>query len=62
MVSEVTDTAFYYVKASLVNLCSNTIANLDFSKHNKFDQQWLDSYYMPNLYLYVVVINHILMR
>ena len=43
MASEETDTAFYYVKASLVNLCSNTIANLDFSKHNKFDQQWLDS-------------------
>ena len=43
MASEETDTAFYYVKTSLVNLCSNTIANLDFSKHNKFDQQWLDS-------------------
>ena len=43
MASEETDTAFYYVKTSLVNLCSNTIANLDFSKHNKFDKQWLDS-------------------
>jgi cyanophycinase len=43
MASEQTDTSYYYVKASLVNLCSNTISNLDFSKHNKFDQQWLDS-------------------
>src|SRR6476620_8379516 len=43
MASEETDTAFYYVKISLENLCSNTIANLDFSKENRYNKQWLDS-------------------
>ena len=43
MASEETDTAFYYVKTSLETLCSNTIADLDFSKENKFKQLWLDS-------------------
>jgi cyanophycinase len=43
MASEETDTAYYYVKISLQNLCHNTIANLDFSKKNKSNKQWLDS-------------------
>lgn len=43
MASEETDTAFYYVKSSLEHLCSNTIADLNFTKEKVQDKKWVDS-------------------
>ncbi len=37
------DTAYHYTKVSLDKLCSNTIANLNFTKDNINNKQWLDS-------------------
>jgi cyanophycinase len=37
------DTAFYYTKWSLDTLCSNTIANLNFTSERVHDKKWLDS-------------------
>lgn len=37
------DTAFYYIRIQLEKACSNTIANLNFSKETVNNRQWLDS-------------------
>lgn len=43
MSSAETDTAYYYTKISLEKLCSNTIANLNFTSDKVNDRKWLDS-------------------
>jgi cyanophycinase len=43
MSSEEPDTGFYYIKIQLEKACSNTIANLNFTKNNSSDSKWLDS-------------------
>lgn len=43
MSSEYADTAYYYIKADLETACTNTIANLNFTKDKLQDQKWLDS-------------------
>lgn len=43
MSSAETDTAYYYTKISLDTLCSNTIANLNFTSERVNDKVWLDS-------------------
>jgi cyanophycinase len=43
MSSEEPDTGFYYIKIQLEKACSNTIANLNFTKNNSNDSKWLDS-------------------
>jgi cyanophycinase len=43
MSSEYADTAYYYIKADLETACTNTIANLNFTKDKLQDQKWIDS-------------------
>lgn len=43
MSSEEPDTGYYYIKIQLEKACSNTIANLNFTKNNINDAAWLDS-------------------
>lgn len=43
MSSAETDTAYYYTKITLDKLCTNTIANLNFTADKVHDKQWLDS-------------------
>src|SRR5258705_7871250 len=43
MSSEEPDTSYYYFKQDVVPLCTNTIANLNFTKENINNRQWLDS-------------------
>ena len=37
------DTAYYYIKTELEQACSNTIANLNFTKKDTSNKKWLDS-------------------
>lgn len=43
MSSEEPDSSFYYFKEDVAPACTNTIANLNFTKKNVTDKQWLDS-------------------
>lgn len=43
MSGEEPDTSFYYIKEDLQPACSNTIANLNFTKEKINDTKWLDS-------------------
>jgi cyanophycinase len=43
MSSEEPDTSFYYFKEDIAPACTNTIANLNFTKENVNNKQWLDS-------------------
>jgi cyanophycinase len=43
MSAETPDTSFYYIQQDLVKVCTNTIANLNFTKQLINDEQWLDS-------------------
>jgi cyanophycinase len=43
MSSEEPDSSFYYFKEDVVPACANTIANLNFTKDNVNNKQWLDS-------------------
>jgi cyanophycinase len=43
MSSEAGDTAFYYIKIELEKACTNTIANLNFTKDKLNDPKWIDS-------------------
>lgn len=43
MSTEEPDTSFYYFKISVDTLCHNTIANLNFTKKDVTNKQWLDS-------------------
>ncbi|MEP6514289.1 MAG: Type 1 glutamine amidotransferase-like domain-containing protein, partial [Parafilimonas sp.] len=43
MATEEPDTAFYYFKISADKLCSNVIANLNFTEKESNNKQWLDS-------------------
>ncbi len=43
MSSEAPDTSYFYFKADIEPACKNTIANLNFTKDNTNNKQWLDS-------------------
>ena len=43
MATEEPDTAYYYIKTELEKACSNTIANLNFTKKDTSNTKWLDS-------------------
>jgi cyanophycinase len=43
MSTEEPDTAYYYIKTELEQACSNTIANLNFTKKDTSNTKWLDS-------------------
>jgi cyanophycinase len=43
MSTEEPDTAYYYIKIELEKACSNTIANLNFTKKDTSNKKWLDS-------------------
>ena len=43
MSSEYADTSYYYIKADLETACTNTIANLNFTKDKLKDKKWIDS-------------------
>jgi len=43
MSSESADTAFYYIKRDFAQVCTNTVANLNFTKQQVNDKVWLDS-------------------
>jgi cyanophycinase len=43
MATEEPDTAYYYIKTELEKECSNTIANLNFTKKDTSNKKWLDS-------------------
>src|ERR1700712_24038 len=43
MATEEPDTAYYYIKTELEQACSNTIANLNFTKKDTANKKWLDS-------------------
>ena len=43
MSTEEPDTAYYYIKIQLEKVCSNTIANLNFTKKDTLNLKWLDS-------------------
>jgi len=43
MATEYPDTAYYYIKTDLEKACSNTIANLNFTKDKVHNAKWLDS-------------------
>lgn len=43
MSSEEPDTGYYYIKIQLERACSNTIANLNFTKDKLQNKTWLDS-------------------
>ncbi|MEJ7587500.1 MAG: cyanophycinase [Ferruginibacter sp.] len=49
MASEAGDTAYYYIKEDLRPVCSNTIANLNFTKETVNDKLWLDSVHKAKL-------------
>jgi len=43
MSSEAPDTSFYYIQRDFVKVCSNQIAQLNFTSENVNDKKWLDS-------------------
>jgi cyanophycinase len=43
MSSEEPDTAYFYIAADFRKVCTNTVANLNFTKENLNDKLWLDS-------------------
>ncbi len=43
MSSEEPDSSFYYIKEELEKACTNTIANLNFTRDNVNNKKWLDS-------------------
>lgn len=43
MATEEPDTAYYYIKSELEKACSNTIANLNFTRKDTANKEWLDS-------------------
>ncbi|MEO5890511.1 MAG: cyanophycinase [Ferruginibacter sp.] len=43
MSSEEPDTSFYYIRQDFEQVCSNTLANLNFTKEKINDKTWLDS-------------------
>ena len=49
MSSEEPDTSFYYIQRDFVKVCSNTIAQLNFTKDLVNDKKWLDSLQKANL-------------
>ena len=52
MSSEEPDTGYYYIKIQLEKACSNTIADLNFTKNNINDAAWLDSLRRAKLIFY----------
>ena len=43
MSSEAGDTAYFYIKRDFEQVCTNTIANLNFTRQQVNDKSWLDS-------------------